>query len=145
MAKKDVAAGRRPLPDGFDWLKAKGYKTIVYVRKRGVDDSSDREQVEKRGLRYLSLEVSPDMLAESMVVDDFNHVVKDPDNYPLFVYDKEGALAGGLWYLYFRIVENAPEEEARKKAAQLGLKPDGDGLHVDMWLAVQNYLSKRQK
>jgi hypothetical protein len=79
-----------------------------------------------------------------MVVDEFTHIVSNADSHPLFVYDKEGALAGGLWYLYFRIVENASDAEARTKAARLGLKETGDGLHTEMWLAVQNYYSKQR-
>ena len=145
-ARKGVAAGRRPFPDGLDWLKKNGYKTVLYLRKPGQDDSADRRQIEeKRGLKYYSLEVSPQTLAQSMAVDEFNHIVANPDSHPLFVYDEEGALAGGLWYLYFRIIENASDEEARTKAGRLGLKEKGDELHTQMWLAVQNYYSKRQK
>jgi protein tyrosine phosphatase (PTP) superfamily phosphohydrolase (DUF442 family) len=145
MARKGVAAGLRPFPDGLDWLKKNGYKTVLHIRKHGEDDSTDREQIEqKRGLKYLSLEVTPQKLAESMVVDEFTHIVSNADSHPLFVYDKEGALAGGLWYLYFRIVENASDAEARTKAARLGLKETGDGLHTEMWLAVQNYYSKQR-
>jgi hypothetical protein len=50
-------------------------------------------------------------------------------------------LAGALWYLHFRIVDGLAHEEARDKAARLGLKPAQDGEHKRMWLAIQNYLS----
>jgi len=73
-------------------------------------------------------------------VDRFNKIVADDKNRPLFVFDKNSALAGALWYLHFRTVENMGDEKARAEAARLGFKQDQDDLHRDMWIAVQNYL-----
>jgi protein tyrosine phosphatase (PTP) superfamily phosphohydrolase (DUF442 family) len=144
MAKPGVASGLRPTLEGLDWLKAKGYRTVLYVCNPEEDDSSDREQIEKkRGLKYVSLKVSPENLTPTLV-DEFNHIVSDASNYPLFVYDKAGAVAGGLWYLHFRIVDLAPDDEARLKAGRLGLKENGDDLHKRMWIAVQKCLRKEK-
>ena len=132
-----VASGLKPYPDGLTWLKGKGYRTVLHVRLPGQDDSADRELIEKRGLRYLSLEVSPETLTEEKI-KDFNRVVNDEGNLPLFVYDKEGMLAGGLWYLYLRTSEMVSEDEARTKAASLGFKPDE---HKAMWQAIQKYFT----
>ncbi len=74
-------------------------------------------------MKYLSLEVAPQTLSQT-TVDQFNRLVSDPLNYPLFVYDKDGSLAGGLWYLYFRTVERTTDSEARKRAQRLGLRDD---------------------
>jgi hypothetical protein len=54
-------------------------------------------------------------------------------------------LAGGLWYLYFRTVENDPDETARIKANRLGLSEDAQGDHKAMWLAIQKYLSEQKQ
>jgi hypothetical protein len=87
--------------------------------------------------------VSPQTLSRD-IVDRFNHLVTDAGNQPLFVYDRDGTVAGGLWYLYFRIAEGASDEDARAQAARLGLKPDAEEGRP-MWLAVQNYLSGGSK
>jgi protein tyrosine phosphatase (PTP) superfamily phosphohydrolase (DUF442 family) len=129
--------------DGLDWLANHGYKTALYIRQPGQDDSSDRKMFEARGLRYVSLEVSPQTLSRE-IVDQFNHLVTDAGNQPLFVYDRDGTVAGGLWYLYFRTAEGASDEDARAQAARLGLKPDSEEGRP-MWLAVQNYLSGGSK
>lgn len=144
VAKKDVASGLKPYPDGLDWLKAKGYRTVLHVRAPGEDDSADRKQVEKRGLKYLSLEVSPETLSRELL-DRFNRLVGEPGNLPLFVYDKDGMVAGGLWYLHFRSIESASDEDARSRASRLGIKVDQDGDHRAMWLAVQKVLSKLKR
>jgi hypothetical protein len=140
MAKKRVASGLRPILDGLDWLAGNGYRTVLHVHAPGQDDSADRKQFEMRGLKYLSLEVSPDTLSRG-TIDTFHQFVTDPGNLPLFVYDRDGTLVGGLWYLHFRISEGATDEVARANAARLGLRPDQEGDGRRMWLAIQNYLS----
>jgi protein tyrosine phosphatase (PTP) superfamily phosphohydrolase (DUF442 family) len=139
MAKPRVAGGQQPFPDGVAWLKSHGYRTVLHVRLPGEDDAAARRQFEKHGLRYLSLEVSPARLTKE-VVDRFNRLVADESNLPLFVYDKDSSLAGGLWYLHFRLAEGAPDEKARAEAARLGFKQDQDDEHRTMWIAIQNFL-----
>ena len=73
----------------------------------------------------------------------FNRAVNDAAGYPLFVYDRDGSLAGALWYLYFRTAEHLGDDAARVRAAALGLREDRDGAHREMWLAVQRFLSEQ--
>jgi protein tyrosine phosphatase (PTP) superfamily phosphohydrolase (DUF442 family) len=139
MAKKRVASGQRPSLEGLDWLASNGYRTALHLRSPGQDDSSDRKMFTQRGIRYVSLEVSPETLSRD-VVDQFNHLVSDAGDQPLFVYDKDGTLAGGLWYLHFRTAEGASAEDALARATRLGLREDTpEGKR--MLLAVQQYLS----
>jgi hypothetical protein len=84
--------------------------------------------------------VSPQTLNRE-VMDQFNHLVTDVSNLPLFVYDKDGVLQGGLWYLHFRIIDQASDDEARIRAGRLGLKENGGPEQREMWLAVQKYWS----
>ncbi len=59
----NVATGLRPsLDEGLDWLQARGYRTVVHIRAPGEDDAADRKQVEKRNMKYISLEVAPQHL-----------------------------------------------------------------------------------
>jgi protein tyrosine phosphatase (PTP) superfamily phosphohydrolase (DUF442 family) len=138
-----VASGLRPsLDEGLDWLQQNGYRTVLFVRAPGEDDSADQKQVEKRGMKYLSVELSPLSLKRE-VVDSFNRIVGDSSGYPLFVYDRDGSLAGSLWYLHFRTSEKLEDDAARLRAGRLGLREDPDGPHRLMWLAIQKYLSER--
>jgi protein tyrosine phosphatase (PTP) superfamily phosphohydrolase (DUF442 family) len=143
QAKDRVASGLKPSIDGLDWLKDNGYKTVLHIRAPGEDDAADRQQITKRGMKYLSLEVSPQTLSAA-VVQEFSRVVGDAKSLPLFVYDKDGMLAGGLWYLYFRTVDNETDETAATKAARLGLQDDRQGEQKAMWLAIQKFLSDRK-
>jgi hypothetical protein len=142
--REKVGSGLRPILDGVEWLRENGYQAVLHIRQPGEDDTSDRKLFEMRGLKYLSLEISPQTLSGALV-QEFNRIVADPANLPLFVYDKDSVLAGGLWYLHFRTVDHASAEEARVKAARLGFKEDHNEQHRLMWLAIQKYLSEQSK
>lgn len=140
VVKPQVASGQKPFADGLNWLKEKGYRTVLHVRPPGEDDTAARRQFEAKGFRYLSLDVSPQTLTPE-VVDRFNRTVTDSTNLPLYVYDRDASLVGGLWFLHFRIIDGLTNEKATAEAARLGLNPDADtGPHREMWLAVQKYL-----
>lgn len=139
MVKTDIANGQEPFPEGVAWLKAHNYRTVLHIQAPGADDSAARRRFEQSGLRYLRLEVSPQTLSRA-IVEQFNRLVADANNLPLFVYDKDGSLAGALWYLHFRLVDRAPDEKAREDAERLGFKKDHSDPHLKMWLAVQNLL-----
>lgn len=140
IARPRVASGQQPYPDGVGWLKEHGYRTVLHVRAPGEDPAAARRLFEKHGLTYLDLEVSPRGLTRD-VVDRFNRTVTSDVNMPLFVYDRDGSLAGGLWYLYFRLVEKTDDDRARTEATRLGLRQDEPGAHRDIWLAVQAFLA----
>jgi len=137
--KTNIASGQEPFAGGIAWLKSHGYRTVLHIRSPTEDDSAARKQFEQSGLRYLSLEVSPQTLSQQ-IVEQFNRLVADANNLPLFVYDKDGSLAGALWYLHFRLVDRATEEKAREEAERLGFKQDRSDAHLQMWLAVEKLL-----
>jgi protein tyrosine phosphatase (PTP) superfamily phosphohydrolase (DUF442 family) len=139
QVKPRVANGQKPFPDGIAWLASQGYRTVLHLRRPGEDDSADRRLFEKRNLRFVSLEVSPARLTRE-VVGAFNRLVSDPNNQPLFVYDRDGSLAGGLWYLHFRTIERADDARARAEAARVGFNEEQDAEHRTMWVAVQAFL-----
>jgi hypothetical protein len=141
IVKKNVAAGLRPTHlEGLEWLKDNSYRMALYICAPNESDDADRKQFEDRcGMKYVSLVVSPEALTLDMV-DRFNAFVSDPGNRPLFVYDKDGSLAGALWYLHFRMIDQRTDEDARAAAARLGLKEE----HRDLWVAIQKILGGRR-
>jgi protein tyrosine phosphatase (PTP) superfamily phosphohydrolase (DUF442 family) len=137
-----VANGLRPsISDGLDWLAKNGYKTVLHLRGANEAEGPDRTQVEKLGMTYISLEITPATLTRERF-EEFAKLVGDVARQPLFVYDQDGSLAGPLWYLYFRKVTGDSDERARIRAGSLGLRPDREGQHRLLWLAVQKYLEE---
>jgi protein tyrosine phosphatase (PTP) superfamily phosphohydrolase (DUF442 family) len=145
QVKDGVSSGLRPnLLDGFDWLQSNGYKTIVYLRNGVDDDSSDRKQAESRGIKYISLTVTPDTIKQELV-KEFNRIVNATENRKLFVYDVNGAQSGAMWYLYFRTSEMLSNLEAIARAGRHGLKEKGDDEQIRIMTAVQKYISERKQ
>jgi protein tyrosine phosphatase (PTP) superfamily phosphohydrolase (DUF442 family) len=140
MAKDRVAVGLKPLLDGLDWLQGNGYRAVLHLRAPGQDDAADRREVEKRGLKYVSLELAPQTLTRNGL-DEFSRLVAEPTLQPLFVYDRDGRLAGGVWYLHFRLADKAGDELARSKASRLGLREETDPEQRALWLAIHKLLS----
>jgi protein tyrosine phosphatase (PTP) superfamily phosphohydrolase (DUF442 family) len=139
MARAKVANGLQPFPDGIAWLRDHGYKTVLHVRGDGIDDAAARRQFEKYGLRYVALNADPRTLSKE-AVDYFNKFVSDEASQPLFVYDRDGSLTGGLWYLHYRLMEGWSDEKARAEAARLGFRQERDDRHRTMWIAIQKLL-----
>jgi protein tyrosine phosphatase (PTP) superfamily phosphohydrolase (DUF442 family) len=141
QVSEQVSNGLRPsLDDGLDWLQSKGYRAVLFIHQPGEADGTDRKQVEKRGLKFMSLDVSPSTVSRK-TVEEFKAIVTNPSNRPLFVYDKDGALAGGLWLLYFRLINGQETDAARVRAGSLGFREDRDPAHQAMWHAVQAVLA----
>ena len=143
VVKNNIASGQEPYAEGVTWLKSHGYRTVLHLRAPNEDDKSTQALFEKNGLRIFSLQVSPQTLSKE-IVDQFNRLVTDAGNQPLFVYDKDSSLVGGLWYLHFRLVDKQTDERARANASQLGFKEEQDGPHRTIWIAVQNYLQNEK-
>ncbi len=140
--KEGVGYGFRPDLEGLDWLQRNKTKTVVFLRSGKEDDSSDRQQVEKRNMKYKSFVVDPETISATLVAD-FNQLVNDSAGRPLFVYDRDGTRAGAMWYLYFRTSEMYTDDEARVRAGRLGLKEKGTPEQVALWTAVQKYMAER--
>jgi protein tyrosine phosphatase (PTP) superfamily phosphohydrolase (DUF442 family) len=90
-------------------------------------------------MKFFSLEVSPETLNKK-TIDDFIALVSEQNHQPVFVYDSDGARAGTLWYLHFRLGQKAPDDEARRQARVLGLNEDREGTHREMWNAAQKFI-----
>lgn len=144
VARDNVYAGLRPPLDGLDWLQDNRVATIVQIRLADEDDSVERKQVEKRNARYVGFEVSPQTLTKEKA-DEFIKLIRDGSKQGIFVYDADGALAGAMWYLYFRWGEFLEDDASQLRARQLGLQLDRDGQHRDMWLAVQKLVSENSR
>jgi hypothetical protein len=144
LAKTRVATGQKPFRDGIVWLQARGYRTVLYLHRPGDDDRSLQAQFQKQGIRLVSLEVAPEALTRE-VVEAFNRQVRDQDSLPLYVFDRDGSLTGGLWLVYFRLYEGISEEKARQEAARLGFKPEQDADHKAMLDAVTRYIQAQNQ
>jgi hypothetical protein len=95
-------------------------------------------------LRYVAVEVSPQNLTKEGF-DAFIKLIRENAEKGVFVYDRDGSLAGPIWYLYLRWGEFLDDDAAQLRARSLGLQTTRDGAQRDMWLAVQKLLSENNR
>jgi protein tyrosine phosphatase (PTP) superfamily phosphohydrolase (DUF442 family) len=136
-----VAAGGKPGVEGFDALKARGYRSVVYLHAPAEDVSAAKDLAERKGLTFVGIPTSPEALKAAF--DRFKEAIADAANRPAYVCDDTGVRAGSLWYLYFRTVDQLGDDAARVRAAALGLRESGNDEQAKFWQAVQDYLAKR--
>lgn len=151
----EVASGIRPDAKESAWLKAKGYRTVLYLHSPGIN-ARDRKQtaekqrpiVEEQGMKYLALAASPVSLVDpkEKLYETFVKIVEDTGDHPLYVCDDATGVAGGLWYLYFRLQKNYSVEDARREAKRLGLDFDNtEGEAGTMAVAVESFLKRYKR
>jgi hypothetical protein len=137
---ESIAAGFRPHPtDGIPWLQGKGYRTVLHFRQPGSSDANDRRLMEKYGLKFISLEVAPELLTRDLV-DQVTAIAADNNSLPLFIYDTDGNATGAVFFLYFRLRDNMSEEKAKSRAAQLGLRDETTPEGQAWWIAIRKIL-----
>lgn len=135
-----ISVGLKPVPDGFQWLKTNGYRTVLHLNKAGIAGSADRTVVESKGLAYRSIDVSfPTIASEHLAA--FNAIIAENGNRPLFIYDNaEGKLTGALWYLHYRTVQRLEDHEALTRAKRLGLKAESTPENEELWRSILKLL-----
>lgn len=114
-----TASGLVPFAEGYSWLRQKGYRTLLLVKAPGDEDRLIAEEAKKAGLAFQTIEVAPSLLDREKA-DLFT--LKLREEGPVFVCDKNGELAGALWFLHFRLSDAQTEAAALARAKRLGLK-----------------------
>ncbi len=138
--REGVANGKLPTPEGLDTLKANGFRTVLVLHDPSSDSAATKEMVEKRGLKFVAIAVSPTTLRKSL--DDFTLTITDSATKPVYVADDTGVRAGSLWYLFFRTSEMRSDDVARVRATPLGLPTTTTEEGKQFWLAIQQVLAK---
>lgn len=135
-AAPQVAVGQRPFADGVEWLAKQGFRTVVHLRSPETDDQAAQRQFEAKGLRYVSIVVTPQTVGRD-TASELQRILAEERNRPVFIFDRDGYLVGGVWYLKLRVIDRLESAKALDEAKRLGLNPDLDAYHRAMWNAVR--------
>lgn len=140
--KLNVAAGRKPTPEGYDGLAKAGFRTVVFAHDPKVDVTPTKAVAEAAGLKVVGIPTAADSIPEA--VKAFDAAVAGAKDGPVFVTDDTGLLAATLWYVHFRTVDLHNADTAKVRAASLGLgDTDANAEQKKLWDAVQEYLTKK--
>ncbi|MDQ3817924.1 MAG: tyrosine-protein phosphatase [Acidobacteriota bacterium] len=131
--------GAQPRAGGISRLKALGVKTIINLR--GADEGARVEEAEARaaGLNYFNVPLPglsrpPDDKVEKVLA-----LIKDPQNWPVFVHCNHGRDRTGTIIACYRISHDGWNlEEAMKEAKRYGLS----WVQVGMKDYIKDYARK---
>ncbi len=115
-------AGAKPALDGFDSLKAAGFRTAIYLHAPGADVAAVRDMASTRDLNFTAIETTPETLADAS--KEFDRVAADRLTRPAYVFGDDPLRAGAVWYLHFRGTGEG-DDVARLRARALGLSDQG--------------------
>jgi protein tyrosine phosphatase (PTP) superfamily phosphohydrolase (DUF442 family) len=115
-----VAGGSAPSVEGLDWLKEKGCRTLLDLRKSSEVEPNFVDAVYDRGMVYINLPILANRL-DSNRLARFDDLISRTDNRPLFFCDTDGTRAALAWYIHQRTVGHDDPQSARTKAEELGL------------------------
>lgn len=88
--------GGRPKQDDYAYLSSLGIKCVIDLERRS--EGSEKQQVEKAGMRFYRIPMSDADKPTSQQVEEFLKIVSDPKNQPFYLHchagrDRTGALA----------------------------------------------------
>ena len=117
-----ISGGSVPDLEGLDWLKEKGYRTFVDLRRGSEIDLNFADAVNDRNMIYISLPIVANRL-DSTRLARFDDLIAQSANGRLYFCDSDGTRAGLVWYIHLRVVGQEDTQAATSKAEEIGLTP----------------------
>lgn len=138
--KDGLYAGGKPALDGFEALKANGFRTVVFLHGPGADAAAVKDAASTRGLNCVAIETTPEALADA--AKEFDRTATDRNARPAYVFADAPERAGAVWYLHFRTADAVGDDVARLRAKPLGYGGTSEEAKA-FALAVQRVLESR--
>lgn len=96
--------GSQPRAQQLAWLKARGIKTVIDLRKDSVKE--EPEEVRSFGMQYFNIPMKPSIAATPAQAEYFLKLVNDPQNWPVYVHCKGGRHRTGALTAIYRITHD---------------------------------------
>lgn len=112
--------GGQPRRQGYEYLKQLGVKTVINLRA----ENQEAEEVKSLGLHYVHIPMSPWERVPESKIQMFFQVLRDRDNYPVFVHCEHGADRTGFMVGLYRIAfQDWSADRAYEEARAHGMWP----------------------
>lgn len=111
--------GGQPTGAGFVFLKWRGIRTVINLRK----ELDERALVEALGFKYVYIPLDDEDPIPDQAIRTFFTTINDPANQPVFVHCQQGSDRTGIMVGFFRIaMQGWDPERAYREARLLGLR-----------------------
>ena len=122
QVNEQLYRGAQPLKDGMQRLAALGIKTVINLRRS--NEGTRREETEARaaGLRYFNVPMRDLSRPTDEQVEHVLTIIKDPQNWPVFVHCNHGRDRTGLIVACYRISHDGwTSARAKAEAKHYGM------------------------
>lgn len=116
----NFTTGAQPSQAAYSKLAANGFRSVLNLRTAQEGADTEREHVEKSGLRYINIPVLTSELKNEQA-DQFIQAVKDKSNHPMLIHCGSANRVGAFWMIYRVIEQGWTEEKAYEEATRIGL------------------------
>ncbi len=128
--------GGQPRRHGYEYLKQLGVKTVINLRA----ENQEAEEVKSLGLHYVQIPMSPWERAPESKIQMFFQVLRDRDNYPVFVHCERGADRTGFMVGLYRIAfQDWSADRAYEEARAHGMWP----WHLSLKYQLYEFADRR--
>ena len=114
-----IYRGGQPKPEGFEWLKRQGFKTIINLRR----EHDERKQIATLGLNYVYLPLDARDEIPMNTLQTFLDALTDPARQPVYVHCQRGADRTGFMVGVYRVEkEGWSAKRAYSEARDIGMR-----------------------
>ena len=111
--------GGQPRREGFAYLREIGVKTVINLRS----ENDEQTEVQKLGMKYVQIPLSVWERVSENKIQAFLQVLRERENYPIFVHCERGADRAGFMVGLYRIAFQAWDaDSAYREARALGMR-----------------------
>ena len=108
---------------GLRRLSSLGVRMVINLRPHDENGARDESQeVAGLGMTYINLPLTPGTFTLQKM-EDFSCLARDKKNYPMFIHCRSGNRAGGTWFVYRVLFEQASIAEGMMEGRALGMEP----------------------
>jgi len=121
LLEKNIVGGGPPPWEVLERAAAAGFKTVIDLRRPEEGTEAEKSMVEKLGMRYYSVMVTPRTLSRYQA-DDVAEILRKPDNLPAILHCESGNRSGAVWALYLNLHEDVDADKALEQGVLKGLR-----------------------
>ena len=121
--RQEIYIGGQPTREGLLRLATLKIKTVLNLRPHEENGARDESlETGRLGIKYVNIPLTINTFTLQKM-EDFRCLIKDNQNYPIFIHCKSGNRAIGAWFVYRVLFEDASIPQALLEGKALGLEP----------------------
>ena len=121
-ADQGIFTAGQPTPEGFQLLASMGLRTVINVLPEKYCVRDEAATVRSNRMTYRSIPFDTFSFRKE-TVEQFADVLKRAKK-PVLIHCSTGNHAGGIWFAYRILFDNAPLDQALSEARLIGMRPE---------------------